>query len=274
MPRSPDRATRSTRDAANVAAAAVVVYALLWALSTQATSIREISPFGDDPWDAFATYAAIFLPVVAGATWVRSLRNRDTVVAPATARRILWGSGLASAIVFVAAGVDLVPIATMGFPHDAGGFAVLLTALVIGSVATAAAALALAVRAARAGSAQSTTPPTEPDIVDDTLVLAVEVAAHVGLRRPVEAVASAIETFLERSPVSPRRHRWLFGLVLAVAAAIAFDLWHAVREGPWINLQVAVIFATLMAAGVLAVYLGTVEPLRLLRPPTYEDAPE
>jgi hypothetical protein len=274
MPRSADRATRWTRDAANAAAAAVVAFAVLWALSTQVKAIREVSPFGDDPWDAFATYAAIFLPVVAGATWIRSLRNRDAVLAPGIARRILWGSVLASAIVLVAAGVDVQAILANGFPRDAGGFAALLTALIIGSIATSAAALALGVRAARAGSAPFATPATEPDIVDDTLALAVEVAAHVGLRRPVESFASGLEGFLERSPVSPRRHRWLFGVVLAVAAAIAFDLWHAIREGPWINVQVAVIFATLMAVGVLAVYLGTVGPLRLLRPPGYEDAPE
>ena len=57
MPPSFDRPTRLTRDAANVAAAAVVVYALLWVLSTQVRSVRAISPFADDPWDVFASYA-------------------------------------------------------------------------------------------------------------------------------------------------------------------------------------------------------------------------
>jgi hypothetical protein len=45
-------ATRSTRLAANVAAAAVVVYAVLWLLSTQVDAVRALSPFAEDPWDA------------------------------------------------------------------------------------------------------------------------------------------------------------------------------------------------------------------------------
>ncbi len=274
MPRSQDRATAATRDAANAGATAVSLYAVLWALSTQIPAGRAASPFSDDPWDAFATYAAIFLPVVAGATWVRSLRHREAILATWTARRILWGSALASAIVLVAAAVDVQAILATGVPPDAGMFAILLTGLVVGSAGSAVLGLALVVRAARAGIGQSASWRAEPDIVDDTLDLVVDLAAHVGLRRPVEAVASALATFLERSPASPRRHRWLFGLVLAVAAAVAFDLWHAVREGPWIDAQVPVIFGTLTGAGILAVYFGTLEPLRLLRPPSYDDAPE
>jgi hypothetical protein len=83
----------------------------------------------------------------------------------------------------------------------------------------------------------------------------------------VERFAAAVERFLDRSSVSPRRHRWLFGAVLALVAAITFDVWHAIREGPWINGGVPLVFGTLIATGVLAVYLGTVIPLRLLRPP-------
>ena len=54
---------------------------------------------------------------------------------------------------------------------------------------------------------------------------------------------------------------------LAVVAALAFDVWHAIREGPWAGLTPALVFGTLVAVGVLAIYLGTVVPLRLLRPP-------
>jgi hypothetical protein len=104
-------------------------------------------------------------------------------------------------------------------------------------------------------------------VVDDLLVLATDIARPLGLRRPARSAADAIERFLDGSTVSPRRHRVLFGLVLAVAAAIAFDAWHAIREGPWASAAVAVIFGVLLASGVLAIYLGTLGPLRLLRPP-------
>jgi hypothetical protein len=263
-----DRPTRLTRDAANVAAAAVVVYALLWVLSTQVRSVRAISPFADDPWDAFASYAAIFLPVVAGATWIRSLRNRGPVLPAATAQRIRWGSGLAAGIVLVASLADAEAIMAAGFTPTAGVSATVLTILVAASTLAAAVAIVLSVRAASAADGpEPAADPTEPDISDDALVLVADVGDRVGLRRPVDRFAGAVERFLDQSPLSPRRHRWLFGVVLAIGAAVAFDVWHAIREGPWINGEVALLFGTLIAAGVLAIYLATVVPLRLLRPP-------
>jgi hypothetical protein len=267
MPRSTDRPTEATRDAANVAAAAVVGYALLWLLSTQVAGIRAISPFGDDPWDAFATYAAIFLPFVAGATWIRSLRHRQPLLPAATASRIRWGSGLAAGIVLIAAGSAAQAILMIGFPADAGPSAWLLGGLVAASIALAITAVALAIRAASIAGREPIRHDTdEPDVVDDLLGLASEIATAIGLGRQGERLATAIERFLDGSPVSPRRHRWLFGAVLAVAAAVAFDVWHAFREGPWANLFAPIAFGILLAAGVLAAYLGTVIPLRLLRP--------
>jgi len=267
MARSADAATRATRDAANASALAVIVYAILWFISTQIAAIRELSPFADDPWDAVASYAAIFLPVVAGATWIRSLSHREPVLAPAIGRRIRWGSALAAAIVLVAAAVDAQAIATIGFPPGAGAAAGILTTLVIVSLALSVVALVLAVRASSVDHAEIGGWTREPDVVDDLLALAVEAAEPVGLRRPTERLAHAVERFLDRSRLSPRRHRLLFGVALALLAAVAFDTWHAIREGPWANPGVAVLFGTLVAGGVLAVYLGTVVPLRLLRPP-------
>jgi hypothetical protein len=267
MPRSTDRPTRATRDAANVAAAAVVAYAVLWFLSTQVAAIRAFSPFGDDPWDAVATYAAIFLPFVAGPTWIRSLRHRQPVLPAATASRIRWGSGLAAGIVLIAAGIAAQAILTIGFPADAGPEAWLMGGLVVASIALAVTAIALAVRAASiSGRGPIRDDTDEPDIVDDLLGLAGEIATAIGLGRQGQHLATAIEGFLDGSPISPRRHRWLFGAVLALAAAIGFDVWHAFREGPWANLFAPLAFGVLLAAGVLAAYLGTVIPLRLLRP--------
>ena len=266
MPRSTDRPTRATRDAANVAAAAVVPYAVLWFLSTQVAGIRAVSPFGDDPWDAFATYAAIFLPFVAGATWIRSLRHRRPVLPAATASRIRWGSGLAAGIVLIAAGTAAQAILTIGFPADGGAAAWLLSGLAAAAIALAGTAIALALRAASIAGGPIGDDMDEPDIVDDLLGLASEIATAIGLGPQGERLASAIERFLDGSRMSPRRHRWLFGAIVAVAAAIGFDIWHAFREGPWANLFAPVAFGILLAAGVLAAYLGTVIPLRLLRP--------
>jgi hypothetical protein len=266
-----DPATRATRLAANAAAAAVVAFAAVWLLTTQVAAIRVLSPFADDPWDAFATYAAIFLPFVAGPTWVRSLRHHGPILPASTARRIRWGSGVAAFIVGLAASADVHAVVTVGWASEAAARAGWLTALIVITLAAAVAALALVVTATRVARTSEDTDvgrdAFEPDLLDDLLVLATDVARPFGLRRPVRAAADAVERFLDGSTISPRRHRLLFGVALALAAAIAFDAWHAIREGPWAAPGVAVIFGVLMASGVLAAYLGTLGPLRLLRPP-------
>jgi len=263
--------TRDTRRAANVAAASVVVFAVLWLLTTQVSAIRALSPISNDPWDAVATYAAIFLPIIAGPTWVRSLRHRLPQLPAVTARRIRWGASVAAAIVLVTSTTDIVAIATIGWPPGAGAAAALVTALAAVAAATSAVAIALLARTAmttaKVAPAEQTLDP-EPDIVDDALSLATDVAGAVGFRRPVERLASRIEAFLDRSAASPRRHRIVFGIVLALGAAVAFDVWHAIREGPWAAPLVPLLFGTLIGTAILAAYLGTLRPLRLLRPPT------
>lgn len=271
---SPDPVTRSTRLAANAAAIAVVAYAVLWFATTQVRSIREVSPFAEDPWDLVASYAAIFLPLVAGATWVRSLRHREAILPPATAARIRWGAGLAVGIVLASLAADLVAFVTVPRPGPATDgrialIAMLLAAATLGAVAATLLLVRAAFVARDAPSTRLDSPMTsrEPDIVDDLLALAEDAARPIGLGRPVGRLSAAIERFLDRSQLSPRRHRFLFGVVLAIAAAAAFDMWHAVVEGAWASPIVPLIFGSLIGVGVLGIYLGTVVPLRLLRSP-------
>ena len=270
---SPEPVTRSTRLAANAAAIAVVVYAALWFATTQVRAIREVSPFAEDPWDAVASYAAIFLPMVAGATWIRSVRHRGAILPPATAARIRWGAGLAVGIVLASLAADLIAFVTVPGPGPApdGRIALISGLLAAASVGAAAAAVLLVRAAFVARDARSTrldSPLTsqEPDIVDDLLALAEDVARPIGLGRPVGRLSAAIERFLIRSPISPRRHRFAFGVVLAVAAAFGFDVWHALVEGGWSSPAAVVAFGVLAGLGVLGIYLATLTPLRLLRP--------
>jgi hypothetical protein len=267
-----ERVTRSTRLAANASVIAVVVYAVLWFATTQIRSIREVSPFANDPWDAVASYASIFLPLVAAATWIRSLRHRGPMLPPVTAVRIRWGAGLAVGIVLASLAVDLIAFATVPQPDPAADERTAFIALLLALAGFAAlAATVLLVRSALVARDAFTiqTDPVmasfEPDIVDDLLALAEDLARPIGLGRPVGRLSVAIERFLDGSPLSPRRHRILFGIVLAVATAIAFDAWHVVVEGAWASPIVPLVVGTMMAIGVLGIYLGTVVPLRLLR---------
>lgn len=253
--------TRTTRRAANAAALAVVAYAVLWVVSTQIESIRANSPFSDDPWDFVASYSSIFLPVVAGATWIRSLRHREDVLPAATARRIRWGSAASVAIVLAAVATDVLAIATVPVPESSQIIAILVAI----SAAFAIPAAVLQVNAfAPVGPAADD--PNEPDVVDDALVLATEVSGWIGLRRPVGAVVRWFQEFLDGSPLSPRRHRLAFGILVAVAAGVGFDIWHAIAEGPWSTVGALLLIGALTAGGVFAIYAVTLAPLRLLRP--------
>ena len=234
---------------------------MLWVVSTQIEAIRANSPFSDDPWDFVASYASIFLPVVAGATWVRSLRHREDVLPAGTAKRIRWGSAASVAIVLAAVVTDVVAIATVPVP-DASPILPILVAI------AAACAIPAAVLQVIAFTAVGPTAddPNEPDVVDDALVLATEVSGWIGLRRPVGAIVRWSQEFLDGSRLSPRRHRLAFGVLVAVAAGIGFDMWHAIVEGPWSTVGALLLIGALTAGGVFAIYAVTLGPLRLLRP--------
>jgi hypothetical protein len=269
--RSVDDLTRRVRDAANASAVAVLAYAVLWLVTTQVRSVREVSPFGDDPYDLVASYAAIFLPLVAGATWIRSLAHRGALLPRSVAWRITLGSGIAVAIVGAAVATDLIAMfATSHWASVAGSAAGLIIGLVVITGATALFAAVLieqAIVELRRSSSIELDTATEPDVVDDALGLAVEVGARVRVGEAARRASLAIERFLERSPISPRRHRVAFGVALALAGGLLFVVWHVFREGPWATPAAALIFGSLAGIGILGAYAITLVPLRLLRPP-------
>jgi len=164
-------------------------------------------------------------------------------------------------IVLAAVVTDVVAIATVPVAGSPAIIGVLVA--LTGVVATVAAVLQLVAVRSTVGGVDD---PVEPDVVDDALSLATDISARIGLGRPVSAVAGWIERFLDGSPLSPRRHRLLFGVLVALAAGAAFDAWHAIAEGPWGAAEALVIFGLLAAGGVFAIYLVTLVPLRLLRP--------
>ena len=252
-----DSATRATRLAANVGLLAVVAWAALYLITAQIRDVRAASPFADDPWDIVVSYSAIFLPIVVGATLVRSLRHRGPHLEAATARRIRTGVGIALVTIGLNVASDTLALVVVPAPAADGRLAVIIGLVVAAGAATTLAAVFLA-RAMRVVVAP-TGGPSEPDILDDLLGLAAELPGIARLVRPVDR-------FLVSSPASPRRHRLIFGLLAALAAAIAFDVWHAIIEGPWASLPVLALFATLAGGGVFVMYLVTLGPLRLIRP--------
>jgi hypothetical protein len=261
------RLTVSTRRAANATAAAVVSFAALYAGSTQIADVRAVSPFADDPFDAVVSFAVIGLALVVGATWLRSISHRGPLLDPAVARRIRRGATIALALVGVTLLSDVVAMTTVRVEPIDARFGLLVGCVAV-TAAFALAAAALLVRANRdARFVARPADATEPDVVDDLLALARDGSAHLPrLRDPIDHAAGQLERFLETSAVSPRRHRLVFGFVLAVAAGLGYDAWHSIIEGPPPSLAPLVVFAVFMGGGVLIAWVALLDPLRLLRP--------
>jgi hypothetical protein len=274
-PQATDDLTRSTRWAANAGAVAAVAYAALYFVTTQVKIVRAASPFGDDPWDVVVSYGAIFLAIVVGATAVRSVRHRGPCLEPLIAARIRTGVGMALITIGLTLVSDISALLFAPLPEPAAaddGRLALIVGLILVSSATAIVATGLLIRAGTIAARTTTDLPAtdapEPDILDDLLGLARDGAALLRpIRPPVDRLTAFVDRFLATSPASPRRHRLAFGIVAAVAAGLAFDVWHAIVEGPWGSLFALGLFALLTAGGVLAVYLATLGPLRLIRPP-------
>jgi hypothetical protein len=238
---------------------AVVAWAALYLVTAQIDNVRAASPFADDPWDIVVSYSALFLPIVVGATFVRSLRHRGPHLKAATARRIRTGVAIALATIGANVVSDALALVVVAAPATDGRLTLIIGLVVAAGAASVAAAVFL-VRAMRiAGPAAGDA--SEPDVLDDLFGLGAEIPGVARLVRP-------LDRFVSSSPASPRRHRLIFGLLAALAAAIAFDIWHAVVEGPWASLPVLVLFATLVGGGVFVIYAITLVPLRLIRSAT------
>jgi hypothetical protein len=238
-------------------AVAIVAFVVFAWLTTQVDVLRERLPFTDDPWDAVTSFALIGIAVVGAATIVRALgefaRRRD----PRAARPIGLGISIGVVIAAVTLASDTVAVLVVPPPGDLSVATML--ALLAGPVVAAVVALVAVWDARSAVRLPATALEPEPDLLDEIEAL-VETIGAAGLAR-------WLATWLDVSPVSPRRHRILVGVVGGLIAGVGASAWHAFREGAWASPGAAVVFGGLIAIGVSGVYLLGLEPLRLLRSP-------
>lgn len=236
-----------------------LVYA--W-LSTQVEALRAELPFTEDPFDAVVSFAVIGIAVVGGTTIFRVLVHARRPYDPVIGRRVAIGAVLSTAMAVVAFASDALGVMLVGVDLGAPGMPVMLWLLAAGGLGS-----VVAIVVAWRDRAALLVPPVsdepEPDLLDD---LGSFVAAIGAVR-----LASYLAAWVERSPLSPRRHRLLVGVVAGVVAGFGAIAWHAFREGPWVSEAVALFFGALMAAGVCGAYLLGLGPLRLLRSPRAAD---
>lgn len=254
----PGRAgARDLRLVTRAGAIATVPFVVTAWLTTQVESVRAALPFTDDPYDAVVSFAVVAIAVVGGATIVRAIGQLRRPHDPSVARRIAIGAAIATVIIAVALVSDLAALVAGPTDLAAPGVGIALGLLAVTGASTVI-ALACIGRARRALRRNPGIPGAEPDMLD-----ALEsIVETIGAAR----AAGGLADWVERSPLSPRRHRVLIGLLGGMAAGVAAVAWHALREGPWDSPAVALLFGGLMAVGVAGSYLLCLEPLRLLRP--------
>jgi hypothetical protein len=236
--------------------ATALFLALSW-LTTQVESIRAAFPFTEDPYDAVVSFGVIAIAVIGGATAFRAIVHARGPYDPSVARRIAIGVALATLIAAVALVSDAVAMIAGPIDLAAPGVGIVLVMFAT-AAGTTVVALACIVRARAALLHPAASTDAEPDMLDELG----SIVGSVGAARAADGLAG----WVERSALSPRRHRVLVGVLGGIAAGVAAVAWHAMREGPWASPAAAMLFGTLMAVGVAGAYLACLAPLRLLRP--------
>ena len=238
-------------------AATSAAFFLLVLVTTQVDSIQAVLPFTDDPYDAVTWFSVIAIAIVGGATIVRAIGHRSGPYDPAVARRIALGAAIVIVIVAIAVASDILAVIVVGLPRrdPAVPIVVALLALAAGNVLLGLAAIWGARGTLRHAPPR---PDPEPDLIDEVGAIVEAVGAR--------GLAARLGGWVDRSPLSPRRHRIVVGIVGALVAGVGAVVWHAFREGAWASPTAAMLFGGLMAIGVIGPYLVFLEPLRLVRP--------
>ena len=235
-------------------AVAGLAYAVFWTMTTQVREVRAVVPFGDDPYDLFASIAIVLLPLVGGLTALRVARyGLDTIPDGPVAMRV--GLGLTVCLDLVSVAVVATAIALVQAPLEApSGIARLVVpGLAFTAIATLAAWVALGQAiVARPTPAAASPDEPEPDALDDLLTVL-----------PLSgAVRGRIGIWVQRA----RHHRAVTGVGAALVAAIAAVVWHSVREGAWASPAAAFVYGGILVAILLVAYGVLAGPLRVLRP--------
>jgi hypothetical protein len=259
--------TRAVRQAGNLAACATVLFIGLFWVSSEIESVRSVSPWADDPWDAVMSIAALVVPVVAAITFIRAQRWRGSGPIPVAAHRLVLRG-----ILVALSGIAAATLAGIAATAAAGGLPwILALLLAFTGMATLVASGALVVAWHHLWSARgsSATPSSirSPDLFDDTIALARDVLRW--RRAPSGGLGAfdRLDEFLTRSSWSPRAHRSTFGVAVAIVFGSGFSTWHTLAEGGFAGGRSLVVWATYATIGAtiaLCTYFGLGGYLRIV----------
>ncbi len=261
--RGPEALTDQVRRAANLVGIAVVIWLVLFFLSSEIGEVRAISPWSEDPADLVVSLTFLLLGVVGPVTFVRVQQDVGRQAMRArTADDVIRGLFVAVGAVALADAIMLIASVQVASSGAGGSWGRVLAFLLGLSVATIAVAAFATIRAARAtGAWRESARDEDRDALDDFQAW----TAHV---RPLLPVHRSVTAWLA-GPFSPRRHRWRFAIGVALAFGLSYSAWHLLVEGPAPSVSAAVtillVFAAFGAAAVMAGWIAFGRYLRLIR---------
>jgi len=249
-----DPATRSVLDTANATFVAVICVGLLVGISTQLKNVRPQAPWEVDPYDAVASFAMLFVPIVAVLTWVRCARwRRETVYPSFAVVEIIRGCVVSLFAIAVTDAAYLVAVARRGFPREAPLRPELLGLLGLSVVSLVVASL-LAVRpwsSQRRSRRSENAASDEHDAVDDVAELLRSAPTNPAALHELGVRTAGLLVALAGSNAGPRRHPWLFVATVSSAAGVAMAASEFVHEGLPPNLGVGILVIALFGAIVM-----------------------
>jgi len=245
-----DPATRTVLDAATATFVAVICFGLLVGISTQLRSVRAQAPWEVDLYDAVASFAMMFVPIVAVLTWVRCVRWRHEAVYPSCAVvEIIRGCVVSLFAIAVTDAAYLVAVAQRGFREDAWLRAELLGLLGLSVASLLVASLLLVPvwsqrRARRSENGLS----GEHDAVDNVAELLRSTPTKLPALHELCVRTAGLLVALAGSNAGPRRHPWLFVATVSCAVGVAMAASEFVHEGLPPNVGVGVLVVALFGA--------------------------
>ncbi|HEY8760681.1 MAG TPA: hypothetical protein VIP52_07200 [Candidatus Dormibacteraeota bacterium] len=272
---TPERATRLIRFAAWATGFAVVVwFALAW-ISSEIRVLRAQSPWSDDPPDLFVSLAVLIVGFVGLLTFVRVQRHARLAVMPAaTADDALRGLIVALGVTAIAEAAQVAAALDGAHRADWGPATLWLGIWLVASMlAVVLAAVLTWVAAVRTAAWRRAARAESRDAFDDIIGWVLELGESPIPRRlgagRLQPLARWLARGLDTWPFSPRRHRWLFALVVATAFGTAFSASHLIAEGPPPGIGQALfvwaIYGAFGAAAVLGGWVAFGSYLRLVR---------
>lgn len=272
---TPELATTRIRIAATAAAVAVATWIVLAWVSSEISAVRAQSPWSEDPPDLFVSLALLVVGFVTLLTFVRVQRHARLPIMPAaTADDVLRGVIVVLGAIAVADAAQLAAFLTGTQRAEWGALTTWLGIGLVASILTVTFAASVAWKSAHQTREWRRSSRGEArDAFDDLIGWMEELSEspiprRFGARR-LGPLARWLAGGLDSWAFSPRRHRWLFVVVVAVAFGSAFSAAHVIAEGPPPTLAAALfvwaIFGAFGAAAVLAGWAAFGSYLRLVR---------